>query len=268
MKGDMVDVIYSSEGFNGRRKPRYALKCESWSNAYWDIKSDKEDLNKYRVNITPCRPEEIYNNSISAKEFIKRCEDGEFGVFPKKYNWETQMYESLEDEQMFGRSKKALEIIDAMDSNIEILEALHDEFVPDSGTADTVGGEIVRAINRIVYRWNNDGDEIGWDYGIETVNSSYQYLIENNIIVDNYKESDFDGFYMNDRDKYDAFLDKLMKQIIDTLYNRPELFDEKNEDDSRDGYKYYVENESYDEEDYEDDYYDDEEEEEDEDYEE
>ena len=241
MKGDMVDVIYSSEGFNGRRKPRYALKCESWVNAYWDIKSDKEDLNKYRVNIIPCRPEEIYNNSISAKEFIKRCEDGEFGAFPKKYNWETQMYESLEDEQMFGRSRKALEIIDQSDTDEDALEALFEEFVPSSGPADTVGGEIVRAINRIVYRWNNDGDQIGFDYGVETVNSSYEYLIEKDIIIDKFDDYLYDSSSNFGSDDYDEFLDQLMKQVLDTLYNRPDLFDEKNEDNSRSGYTYSVE---------------------------
>ena len=246
MKGDMVDVIYSSEGFNGRRKPRYALKCESWVNAYWDIKSDKEDLNKYRVNIIPCRPEEIYNNSISAKEFIKRCEDGEFGAFPKKYNWETQMYESLEDEQMFGRSRKALDIIEQGDSDEEILSALFKEFVPVSGPADTVGGEVVRAINRIAYRWTNDGDQIGLDYGVETVNPPYQYLIEKDIIVDNY-----DGDEDTETENYNEFINDLLSQVVDTLHNRPELFDEKNEENSNNGnvFRYYLELDTYEDED-------------------
>ena len=246
MKGDMVDVIYSSEGFNGRRKPRYALKCESWVNAYWDIKSDKEDLNKYRVNIIPCRPEEIYNNSISAKEFIKRCEDGEFGAFPKKYNWETQMYESLEDEQMFGRSRKALDIIEQGDSDEEILSALFKEFVPVSGPADTVGGEVVRAINRIAYRWTNDGDQIGLDYGVETVNPPYQYLIEKDIIVDNY-----DGDEDTETENYNEFINDLLSQVVDTLHNRPELFDEKNEENSNNSnvFRYYLELNTYEDED-------------------
>ena len=147
----------------------------------------------------------------------------------------------LEDEQMFGRSIKALEIIETEDSGVDVLEALFDEFVPASGAADTVGGEIVRAINRIVYRWNNDGDQIGFDYGIETVNSSYEYLIENDIIVDKFDDYRKD-YYSNFSDsEYEDFLDQLMKQVIDTLHNRPELFDEKNEDDSRSKYQYSVE---------------------------
>ena len=35
-----------------------------------------------------------------------------------------------------------------------------DKYVPINGSADTLGGEIVRAINRIVYRYYNDGDTV------------------------------------------------------------------------------------------------------------
>ena len=50
------------------------------------------------------------------------------------------------------------------------LSRMFDEHVPMSGKADTVGGEIVRAISRIGYRWWNDGDHIGVGYGNETCN--------------------------------------------------------------------------------------------------
>ena len=147
----------------------------------------------------------------------------------------------LEDEQMFGRSISALEIIDQSDTDEDALVNLFEEFVPASGTADTVGGEIVRAINRILYRWSNDGDQIGFDYGIETVNSSYEYLIEKDIIIDKFDDYLYDSESNFSSDDYDEFLEQLMRQVIDTLHNRPELFDEKNEDDSRSGYTYSVE---------------------------
>lgn len=41
------------------------------------------------------------------------------------------------------------------------LNALADELVPLSGPANTVAGEIVRAICQIGYRWYNGGDRIG-----------------------------------------------------------------------------------------------------------
>lgn len=45
------------------------------------------------------------------------------------------------------------------------INALFEELVPSSGKADTVAGEIVRAVSRIGFRSSNDGDHIGVGYG-------------------------------------------------------------------------------------------------------
>ena len=164
--------------------------------------------------------------------------EGKVTIMRRYREEETEM---LEDEQMFGRSKKALEIIDQSETDEDALEALFDEFVPATGIADTVGGGIVRSINRIVYRWFNDGDQVGFDYGVETVNSSYEYLIEKDIIIDKFDDYLYDSESNFSSDDYDEFLDQLVRQVVDTLHNRPELFDEKNEDNSRSGYTYSVE---------------------------
>lgn len=58
------------------------------------------------------------------------------------------------------------------------IHALFEELVPASGKADTVAGEIVRAVSRISYRNYNDGDHIGVGYGKETCNPAARYLIE------------------------------------------------------------------------------------------
>ena len=59
------------------------------------------------------------------------------------------------------------------------INALFSELVPVSGKADTVAGEIVRAVSRIAYRNYNDGDHIGVGYGRETCNPAARYLIKN-----------------------------------------------------------------------------------------
>lgn len=59
------------------------------------------------------------------------------------------------------------------------IEAMFDELVPSAGKADTVAGEIIRAISRISYRRFNDGDRIGVGYGKETCNAAARYLAEN-----------------------------------------------------------------------------------------
>lgn len=55
---------------------------------------------------------------------------------------------------------------------------LFDKLVPSSGQADTIEGEMVRAINRIWYRYENDGDFFFKGYGLETCMSSVKYLLK------------------------------------------------------------------------------------------
>lgn len=58
------------------------------------------------------------------------------------------------------------------------INKLFEEYVPMQGPAETVLGEIVRAISKIGYRCSNDGDCIGVGYGNETCNAPARYLIE------------------------------------------------------------------------------------------
>ena len=57
------------------------------------------------------------------------------------------------------------------------MDKLFDELVPSMGKADTEAGEIVRAYNRIAYRYFNDGDKLGIGYGNETCNAAGRYLL-------------------------------------------------------------------------------------------
>ena len=68
----------------------------------------------------------------------------------------------------------AFDKIDELDR--QFFDALRDKYVPASGAAVTVGGEIIRAMDRVIYRYWNDGDRVGEGYGNETCNSSYRYL--------------------------------------------------------------------------------------------
>ena len=71
----------------------------------------------------------------------------------------------------------AFDKIDELDR--QFFNDLRDKYVPASGAAETVGGEIIRAMDRIIYRYWNDGDKVGEGYGNQTCNSSYRYLYEN-----------------------------------------------------------------------------------------
>ena len=58
------------------------------------------------------------------------------------------------------------------------ISALFDKLVPSSGNADTIEGEIIRALNRIIYRWGNDGDLFWNGYGAETVGPAMEFLTD------------------------------------------------------------------------------------------
>jgi hypothetical protein len=54
---------------------------------------------------------------------------------------------------------------------------LYEKLVPEEGKAETVEGEMLRAISKIGYRYFNDGDYF-WDgYGAETAGPAHAYLV-------------------------------------------------------------------------------------------
>lgn len=123
-----------------------------------------------------------------------------------------------------------------------------DEVVPVSGNADTVGGEIVRAVGKIAYRRWNDGDCIGVDYGNETCNAPARYLIEvtgkpvKGYVIDMWRMG---GYGMKE-------VYKLIRVTAEWLLDNVELFSKKNRDDMLDWSE--PEGSHYDEEEDEDEY--------------
>lgn len=72
---------------------------------------------------------------------------------------------------------KKIEEGKAEDDKVEKdLEVLLKKLVPGSGKAETVEGEMVRAIMRIWYRYYNDGDYYFRGYGKETAAPSVSWL--------------------------------------------------------------------------------------------
>jgi hypothetical protein len=57
------------------------------------------------------------------------------------------------------------------------LQAYFDKLVPTSGNSQFLEGEMIRAINRIIYRNFNDGDYFYQGYGAETVGPAMSFLV-------------------------------------------------------------------------------------------
>lgn len=137
------------------------------------------------------------------------------------------------------------------------IENLFDELVPPSGKADTVAGEIIRAITRISYRNYNDGDHIGVGYGNETCNPPARYLMKKT--NDNISQIILDMWGVSNDKIYDAAINALENAILEFLEQHAELKETNNNEnmwDYRDKYEdvddYEDEDEEYYDEEYDD----------------
>ena len=103
-------------------------------------------------------------------------------------------------------------------------EHVFDVLVPDSGKCDTLAGEIIRAINKIEYRWFNDGDRFNEDYGIETCGQPALFLAK--IEVDDdapFWDLIIDVDKNGDDDNYERMIDNLKIKAIGFLKAHKEL---------------------------------------------
>ena len=139
------------------------------------------------------------------------------------------------------------------ESMVKKMEDLFDELVPDKGKADTEAGEIVRAYNRIAYRWLNDGDMLGVGYGNETCNAAGRYLLKHDHGEKAVAEA-IGGMWGQWSDNYEENLEDLGWAVLRLIEEHPETRSNGTEDmwDHFDKYE--------DVDDAEDDWYDDDEE--------
>lgn len=144
-------------------------------------------------------------------------------------------------------------------SSEQKLEDYGDKLVPAVGKADTVAGELVRAMGRLLYRFYNDGDKVNSGYGQETCNSSFRYL--------NMKLSEKDGGEtaayaieeLGEGDnlsdgEYEDRLNDGLDEVVRYLDSNPNLQTEVNEEDSVGGFTRDSDYQVDEEEEYEDDY--------------
>lgn len=123
----------------------------------------------------------------------------------------------------------------------DTLEVLFKGLVPPTGSAETVAGEYVRAIMRIIYRDYNDGDKFFEGYGLETCGSSAEYLYDHGFAKEIASIIDRAHLLADDDDKYTEAIWKLAEKVIETIIADETLVWQVNEEDSRDYPVDYVE---------------------------
>lgn len=133
----------------------------------------------------------------------------------------------------YSNVEQLLNMLSVTKYDADLIDQLFEELVPSQGPAETVAGEYIRAIMRILYRYYNDGDLFFIGYGIETCGSSVTYLrdkgfeIEINEILDNVE------YYANNEDKYTAKVEQLAVEVIKKIKEDPDLLYTRNTEDSR-----------------------------------
>ncbi len=120
------------------------------------------------------------------------------------------------------------------------IDVLFEELVPPMGKADSLAGEIIRAVCRIGYRFFNDGDQLGIGYGKETCNAAGRFLVKwgNDKIADTV--ADMFGLYPEE--KYEAKLEELLHAVVEYIERNPQL----RRAETDDMFDYYDEDEDVD----------------------
>ena len=126
-------------------------------------------------------------------------------------------------------------------------EPLWNKLVSSSGASKTVEGEILRAVNRIIYRWGNDGDYFWTGYGAETAGPAMAYLITSFGMPDELQnkfrawEKDNNGKKYNIKDLEDLlaiaieYIEAIPEDKYDT--NTEDIFDREFTDYAEENYE-------------------------------
>lgn len=144
-----------------------------------------------------------------------------------------------------------------MTKNEKRINKLFEELVPVSGKAESLAGELIRAMSRIAYRYYNDGDQVGMGYGKQTCNPAARFLMaKGNKRISSLATAIW-GIY--DESAYEDLLDILAGAVADYVEQNPTLRNTPTEDmwsyrtDEDDAWADEEEEDDYEEEDYEED---------------
>lgn len=108
-----------------------------------------------------------------------------------------------------------------MTKNEKRIEKLFDEMVPETGKADSLAGEMVRAVSRIGYRFFNDGDMVNQGYGKQTCNPAARFLIaKGNSEISSLTVALWEIF---SEDAYEKVLDTLEGAVADYIEQNSDL---------------------------------------------
>jgi hypothetical protein len=131
------------------------------------------------------------------------------------------------------------------------LEKAFDESVPATGKAANLYGELVRAINRIGYRYMNDGDHLGIGYGKETCNAAGRFIMKKcddvvtkaicaawNVYSDGKYEQKLDAAYIAMAEYLEANKERLQATDTEDMYDCYDQYEDRDDSEDEDDEEY------------------------------
>ena len=224
-----------------------------------ESKMDKWHEGKRKQNVKACSTDKLIMNLgiCKRKGYDSEAQQIQDELDSRGIN-ESQLFEGEVIEHNYGPEFD--EVIEHVKNGMvdaeKDSEILFDALVPGSGHADSLGGELLRAAERIAYRYYNDGDMAGEGYGRETVNPAVRFMKENvpttsplcGIVRDLYRFINY-GCDVNDKE-YESMVMRLLRlTVIHIVENK--LWEVPNQEDM---YDYKDPDVDVDRDDWEDDY--------------
>lgn len=152
-------------------------------------------------------------------------------------------HKAAQERSAAKKEERRNRIIMEIESSDDPIETAFELLVPGSGKADTVAGELVRAMMRILYRDYNDGDRFYEGYGIETCGDAVAFICDK--IPD--LEDKFEDIAMRNltEERYTQAIKAISEDLLDEIYADPDLVTTKNDEDmfSYDGERFIKERE-------------------------
>ena len=112
--------------------------------------------------------------------------------------------------------------------NKKYIDEKYERFVPWSGKANTIGGEIVRAISRICYSYYNNGDTVARYYA-----SNYNYSCGCDYFLEQYVVG-YQSMRWTLEYEFEDVLCRNFNHIAEWLKENEQLFETNNETDCLD----------------------------------
>ena len=210
---------------------------QSWAKEFLDENEDIDmDESKYVLNeadddrVSATIPADLLNNpdAVDFKSYIGR-RSADARAERARQEKEARMAErAAHYKDVLDHARELMET----DNADEAIEVLFEALVPPSGQADTVAGELTRAMMRILYRDYNDGDLFYEGYGIETCGSSVAYIID---VIGDHLIDTFEGIALRQLqdDSYTQALNEVTKAVVNAIISNNEYITTDNEEDSR-----------------------------------